>query len=341
MKNRILSQVVALCALSMGLPAQDEPGPAPAPVPAPESKPVPVPTPVPVPAPAPAPAPVPAPESKPVPVPTPAPVPAIPKIVAIEAPADVAAPPEDAEKTESGLASKVITKGTGTIHPVKEDRVQVHYTGWQTDGYNFDSSVSRGRPATFPLGGVIAGWTEGVQLMVVGEKRRFWIPGKLAYGEATGEPPVLGPDGKRKGPFLGMLCFDVELLKILRPHPTPEHLAAAPDDAQVTDSGLATKLVTAGTGEAKPKPIDNVRVHYTLWTTDGKMVDSTLVTDRPFTLQLKRTIKGFTEAVQMMVEGETRRMWIPEELAYGATPRETAPKGMLIFEVELLKIFSN
>jgi FKBP-type peptidyl-prolyl cis-trans isomerase len=58
-------------------------------------------------------------------------------------------------------------------------------------------------------------------------------------------------------------------------------------------------------------------------------------------LQLKRTIKGFTEAVQMMVEGETRRMWIPEELAYGATPRETAPKGMLIFEVELLKIFSN
>ncbi len=66
----------------------------------------------------------------------------------------------------------------------------------------FDSSVTRGRPATFPLGGVIAGWTEGVQLMVVGEKRRFWIPEDLAYGGRPGAPQ-------------GMLVFDVELLEIL------------------------------------------------------------------------------------------------------------------------------
>ena len=77
----------------------------------------------------------------------------------------------------------------------------VHYTGWTTDGKMFDSSVTRGEPATFPLNQVITGWTEGVQLMVVGEKTRFWIPENLAYQGQAGAPR-------------GMLVFDVELLKI-------------------------------------------------------------------------------------------------------------------------------
>ena len=121
----------------------------------------------------------------------------------LPAPADVAAPPADAQKTESGLASKVLQKGTGTAHPTATDKVTVHYTGWTTDGKMFDSSVKRGQPATFPLNGVIKGWTEGLQLMTVGEKRRFWIPADLAYGE--------NPGGGRPG---GMLVFDVELLEI-------------------------------------------------------------------------------------------------------------------------------
>jgi peptidylprolyl isomerase len=120
--------------------------------------------------------------------------------VKLTAPPDVAAPPADAAKTPSGLASKVIHKGTGNVHPKKTDNVTVHYTGWTTDGKMFDSSVSRGEPATFPLDRVIAGWTEGLQLMVVGETRRLWIPERLAY---RGER-----DPK------GMLVFDVELLKI-------------------------------------------------------------------------------------------------------------------------------
>ncbi len=121
----------------------------------------------------------------------------------IPAPPDVAAPPADAEKTASGLASKVITKGTGTVHPKAESMVEVHYSGWTTDGKMFDSSHKRGKPAQFPLNRVIPGWTEGVQLMVEGEKRRFWIPQDLAY---KGRP----------GPPQGMLVFDVELLKIVR-----------------------------------------------------------------------------------------------------------------------------
>jgi peptidylprolyl isomerase len=135
------------------------------------------------------------------PTPT-APEPARP--AAVPAPPDVAAPPADAQRTASGLASKVLTPGRGNRHPQATSRVEVHYTGWTTDGRMFDSSVTRGSPAQFPLNGVIRGWTEGVQLMVEGEKRRFWIPADLAYGE--------NPGGGRPG---GMLVFDVELLRIL------------------------------------------------------------------------------------------------------------------------------
>jgi len=120
---------------------------------------------------------------------------------AVSAPTDVAAPPDDADITPSGLASKVIEAGTGTQHPGPTSTVTVHYTGWHTNGEMFDSSVTRGQPASFPLNRVISGWTEGVQLMVAGEKRRFWIPEDLAYGGRAGYPA-------------GMLVFDVELISI-------------------------------------------------------------------------------------------------------------------------------
>jgi peptidylprolyl isomerase len=118
----------------------------------------------------------------------------------IPAPPDVSSPPKDAKKTSSGLAYKVVTPGKGKQHPAATSEVTVHYTGWTTDGKMFDSSVVRGEPSSFPLNGVIKGWTEGVQLMVEGEKTRFWIPEPLAYG------------GRR--PPLGMLVFDIELIRI-------------------------------------------------------------------------------------------------------------------------------
>ena len=121
---------------------------------------------------------------------------------AIPAPADVAKAPADAERTPSGIYSKVLTPGTGKTHPTPMSQVTVHYTGWTTDGKQFDSSVG-GAPITFPLNGVIRGWTEGVQLMVTGEKRRFWIPGNLAYD--TSSTP-------RAGVPHGTLVFDIELI---------------------------------------------------------------------------------------------------------------------------------
>lgn len=361
------------------------------------------------------------------------------KYMTPETPADVAAAPVDSTKTESGLASKVLQAGTGEAKPSAADTVTVHYSGWTTDGKMFDSSVERGEPTSFPLGQVIAGWTEGLQLMVVGEKRRFWIPEDLAYG-----PEVLGSG--RPG---GMLCFDVELLgikempkppvdaekteggvtyKIIKegsgdnpgagdvvtfqftaatmegeivqdtrkgesppsapldklppslgeiivemksgeqrqawlPEPqapggfivadfelvsfkqalpapeVPEDVAAVPEDAEKTDSGLAFKLLSAGEGEEKPEASDTVKVHYSGWTTDGEMFDSSVTRGEPTQFPLNGVIKGWTEGVALMVAGEKRRFWIPEDLAYGpAVPGSGRPGGMLVFDIELLEI---
>ena len=268
-----------------------------------------------------------APTTTPTPPPTQA-QPAPPKKEEIPAPPDVAAPPADAEKTASGLASKVLTPGAGTEKPEAQDVVEVHYTGWTTDGKMFDSSVGRGRPAKFPLNRVIKGWTEGLQLMVQGEKRRFWIPVELAYNNQPGKPA-------------GMLVFDVELLgiqKMPKPPPTPEDVAAAPKAAKKTASGLAYRVLSPGKGE-KPKATDTVEVHYSGWTTDGKMFDSSVVRGKPTTFPLNGVIKGWTEGVQLMQVGEKTRFWIPGELAYGDKPtRPGAPAGMLVFDIELIAI---
>ncbi|MES2982585.1 MAG: FKBP-type peptidyl-prolyl cis-trans isomerase [Verrucomicrobiota bacterium] len=356
-----------------------------------------------------------------------------------ETPADVAAAPADAVKTKTGLASKVLQAGTGDKKPTASDEVTVHYSGWTTDGKMFDSSMKRGEPATFPLGQVIAGWTEGLQLMVAGEKRRFWIPEDLAYG------PVV-PGSGRPG---GMLCFDVELISIKEaPKPpadtkqtaggvaykiikegagekpasdqvitfhfsaktmegevmqdshkessaptapldklpkelgelfadmkagevrqcwlpesripggfvvadlelisfkaappapeVPKDVAAAPADALKTESGIAHKVITEGKGKDKPKAEDTVKVHYSGWTTDGKMFDSSITRGEPTSFGLNQVIKGWTEGVQLMVVGEKRRFWIPEGLAYGpVVPGSDRPGGMLVFDIELLEI---
>ncbi len=111
---------------------------------------------------------------------------------------------EGVKTTMSGLQYKVISKGTGK-KPGQGDKVTVHYRGRLLDGTEFDSSYKRNKPATFPVGGVIPGWTEALQLMKEGAKWQLFIPAKLAYGE-KGAGPMIGPNAT--------LIFDVELLSI-------------------------------------------------------------------------------------------------------------------------------
>ena len=248
----------------------------------------------------------------------------------IPAPPDVAAPPADAQKSPSGLVSKMLAAGTGKVHPNPKDKVKVNYTGWTKAGQMFDSSVARGEPVTFPLDGVIRGWTEGVALMVVGEKRRLWIPAALAYG-----------DRPRAGAPTGDLVFDVELLDIMaapKPPSVPEDVKAPPATAKKTASGLSYRVLTPGAGAhpaARRTPSSST---IPVGRPDGQMFDSSVVRGQPARFRLDQVIKGWTEGVQLMTKGEKTRFWIPGALAYGETsPRGPgAPSGTLVFDIELI-----
>lgn len=108
------------------------------------------------------------------------------------------------QTTASGLQYQVLTEGAGE-KPTAANKVKVHYKGTLIDGTQFDSSYDRGQPAEFGVGGVIPGWTEGLQLMPVGSKYMFWIPSELAYGE----------QGNYSIPGNSALIFEVELLEIV------------------------------------------------------------------------------------------------------------------------------
>jgi peptidylprolyl isomerase len=157
--------------------------------------------------------------------------------------------------------------------------------------------------------------------MVEGEKRRLWIPAELAYKGQVGRPQ-------------GMLVSDVELIEVVRAIPAPADVAAPPPDAQRTDSGLALKVLRPGTGTSHPLPTSRVTVHYTGWTTDGVMFDSSVQRGEPAVFGVTQVIRGWTEGLQLMVAGEKRRLWIPESLAYKGRPGK--PQGMLVFDVELI-----
>jgi peptidylprolyl isomerase len=244
-----------------------------------------------------------------------------PAFAPIPAPANVAKPPAEAAKTPSGLASMVLQAGTGKAKPGPTDIVTVNYTGWTTDGKMFDSSFSRPTPSQFPVDRVIKGWGEGVQLMVVGEKRRFWIPQEIAYNGMANRPA-------------GMLVFDIELVDIMpSPRTPPPDVAAPPKDAKRTASGLAYKSLREGKGGSRPTAGSTVTVHYTGWTTDGKMFDTSVEKGQPISFGLDQVISGWTEGLQLMTVGERMRFWIPEKLAYKG---ERPPLGTLVFDVELI-----
>jgi FKBP-type peptidyl-prolyl cis-trans isomerase len=250
--------------------------------------------------------------------------------VGLPAPPDVAAPPPDAMKTASGIASIVLTPGTGTDHPSQNDAVKVNYSGWTTDGKMFDSTIAplqpgrKAEPITLSLGRVIPGWTEGLQLMVVGEKRRFWIPEELAYKGRPGAPA-------------GMLVFDIELVDFTPGPKPPADVAAAPADALKTKDGIASEVTQKGTGTAHPKPNDGVRVNYSIWQRDGKLIDASK--DKPAVRPVTGLSDGWTEGVQLMVVGEKRTLWIPAAFSSPASPaRASVPPTDVTIVIELLEI---
>lgn len=152
---------------------------------------------------------------------------------------------EGIQTTASGLQYQVVEMGSGA-KPAATDKVTVHYTGTLIDGKKFDSSVDRGQPATFPLSGVIKGWTEGLQLMPVGSKFKFFIPPTLAYGASA--PATIGPNQ--------VLIFDVELINIDAPKPAAP---AQPVTSDIIKVPSAEELAKGAKIEViKPQDVERI-----------------------------------------------------------------------------------
>lgn len=233
-------------------------------------------------------------------------------------PADLAAPPADAEKTADGLVTKRLANGTGDVHPTDNDLVRVRFTVWKSDG-TLVQHLLPSQSLVLPLPKMVPGWAEAVKMMVVGEQRRAWVPQPLNGGKLD----------------LGLL-FDTELLEIIPRPVVPSDVAAPPDDAVRTASGLAYKVLRAGNGGKHPSRGSTVTVHYSGWTADGRMFDSSVMRGTPADFPVTEVIKGWTEGLQLMTVGEKTRFWIPAKLAYPGD--RTKPQGMLVFEIELLGI---
>jgi peptidylprolyl isomerase len=236
-------------------------------------------------------------------------------------PPDLNAPPADAVKAAGGVLTKVLAAGTGTQHPAPSDFVHIRYAVWKaSNGAVVD--FTRGNLTTFAdLSKLLTGMRETIVAMTPGERVRAWIPASA---------------GDHKIPAGDMYVTDIELVDIVPPPATPPDVAAPPADATVTKSGLTYKVLRPGTGTEHPRKSSTVVVNYSGWTTDGRLFDSSLLKGEPAEFTLGGVIPGWREGLQLMTEGEVARFWIPSRLAYDNQPG--MPQGMLVFDVELVKI---
>ncbi len=232
--------------------------------------------------------------------------------------------PEDATKLDKGLAFRVVKSTPDAKDVHLNDLVGLDFNGWsQQTGLLFQSSKELGEELVAPVNSMFPAWQEILPKVKVGDVVQMWVPQELG----------INPEGTD---LPGMLIFEVTVNSAKELPATPADVAAAPADAQKTESGIAWRIITPGTGTEHPTAESKVKVHYSGWTTDGSMFDSSVVRGEPIEFALNQVIPGWSEAVQLMVTGEKRIVWIPEELAYKGMPG--APAGMLVFEIELLDI---
>lgn len=226
---------------------------------------------------------------------------------------------EDMKKTESGLEWGILKKGAGGEAPTDADTVEVHYTGWLTDGKKFDSSRDRGQTTKFGVTQVIKGWTEGLKLMTPGMRCKFIIPSDIAYGDA-GRPPSI--------PEKATLIFDVELVSVIR---MPKMRPANDEKQTVLENGIKYELVKAGTGKAIAEG-SGIALRYAIWGAKGQLLDCTEKSGQTFggTLDTMRWpfIKSLVKELKV---GGIVRADVPNELVEQS---QTAT----VWELELLKV---
>jgi peptidylprolyl isomerase len=231
------------------------------------------------------------------------------------------------QKTESGLKYEVVRPGSGEkLQPA--DGFVLRYAFWTKDGKLLDCTEMHGNRIEGTIDNMALGvLREGPLLMQPGARYRFEVPAELGFGKRPG-PAGLAPDS--------VTIWELELIEV---RSLPKFVMPDPATLKKTPSGLQYEVVKPGNGK-RPVATDSVRVQYAGWLTDGKLFDSSYARGEPVEFPLSGVIKGWTEGLQLMQEGETYRFVIPPELAYGAQgmPPAIPANATLVFQVELIKV---
>lgn len=231
----------------------------------------------------------------------------------------------------AGVRYRDLKTGIGEACPPGAE-VEVHYVGWLTDGTVFDSSRERGKPATFPLTGVVAGWREGIPGMKPGGIRKLVISPDKGYGK----------DKNGKIPSDSTLIFEVEFIKVVPPPEKPKLTDGADPNApdpglKDIGDGLMVRDIKEGTGEPV-KEGASVTIHYTGWLQNGDVFDNSRPRGEPNTFELGGLVKGWQKGIPGMKPGGVRKLIVPPALGYGGQQKGTIPpNSTLVFEVELIR----
>ena len=242
-------------------------------------------------------------------------------------PLDVAAPPGDATRTALGVVTKVIVRGEGSTHPGNNDCVKLLYSIWNRDGSFRVGAFQRGQPENDCVQAMPPGIAQALEMMVVGERRRVWVPARLMAAGRGHEGP----------PPADATC-DLELVGINKAPPVPPDLRSPPGAAKKMASGLIVHVLKPGSGTQHPTATSHVKVAFSGWTSEGRLFESSVMAHRPAMFEMSAVISGWREALLTMVSGDKARLWIPAPLAYGDKPRRGQPKGALVYDIELLAI---
>jgi len=252
-----------------------------------------------------------------------------------------------AERDPSGVYY-IIEKPGGAAKPTAQDQITAHYHGTLLDGTVFDSSVERGDPIVFPLGGVIKGWQIGIPKFGKGGKGKLIIPSSLAYG----------PRAQGKIPANSCLIFDVEVVDFLskedqeKKNKEMQAAQVQKDDdiikKYIADNGLKAQKDESGLyyivekpgAEPFPKAENTVTVHYHGTLLDGTVFDSSVERGEPAVFPLNRVVPGWQIGIPKFGKGGKGRIILPSGLAYGARGAgpKIGPNTCLIFDVEVIDV---
>jgi peptidylprolyl isomerase len=247
-------------------------------------------------------------------------------------PDNVATPPANASKLPSGTKFIVVRPGASKAKARPFDHVTYDYSAWDATGRMVDTTEVGKTSTTVQPYQKSAGLGEMLTALAAGERGRFWID-----AERMNREEELPRDVTK-----GLLCFEIEVRQIAKPEhepsPAPPDVARPPGGARKTTKGVFYRVLKEGSVNTAQHPTENdtVKVHYTGWTTNGRMFDSSELRGEPASFNLNGVIAGWTDGIPVMTVGDRVRFWIPEELAYKGAPDK--PAGMLVFDVELLEI---